>query len=404
MRLLTIARTYLKQTFSSRSVLIMSLLMPLLFTFVLAAGMNSMASDATAKRTLIVVDEDRSPASAMLLERLRAAPDLALQSLPREEALQEVDSGSAPAALLIPPGFDKALEGGRDTATLTLYRSAKDALEAQAVSQTVRAALAEVEAIFGMQAMAVQVAETVGVLPSAPAARSDFASRALAAAQALWESARPLTVKVSRVTRLNQNEVPIGGAQSSPGMMVMFALFLTFGGGASLVVERERGTLRRLLVMPVRKSEILGGKLLGIIVGVLVQMLIMVLAGAVGLGVPWGKAPVALGVMLVAYAFASTALGVLVAALVRTAAQADSLGTILVMALSALGGAWWPIEIVPHWMQTLARALPTYWAMQGFQDIIVRGLGLSAVLPKAAVLVAFGVGFLVVGVWRFRFE
>jgi ABC-2 type transport system permease protein len=187
-------------------------------------------------------------------------------------------------------------------------------------------------------------------------------------------------------------------------MLVMYALFFTFGGGASLLVERDEGTLRRLMVMPMGKWTILTGKLLGIFLGALVQMAIMVLAGQFAFGVRWGQDPAALTAMLLAYGFTGTALGVMVAALVKTPAQANAAGTISIMALASLGGAWWPIEIVPQWMQSLALGLPTGWAMRGFHDIITRGLDLNAILLEMGVLLGFGLLFLVVGVLRFKYE
>jgi ABC-2 type transport system permease protein len=187
-------------------------------------------------------------------------------------------------------------------------------------------------------------------------------------------------------------------------MLVMYALFFTFGGGVSLIVERDEGTLRRLLVMPLGKGTLLAGKLAGIFAGALVQMAIMVLAGQFLFGVSWGQAPPALIAMLLAYGLAGTALGLMVAALARTAAQANALGTVSIMALASLGGAWWPIEIVPTWMQSFALALPTGWAMRGFQDIITRGLGLPDVALEIAVLTGFAALFFAIGIWRFRFE
>jgi len=152
------------------------------------------------------------------------------------------------------------------------------------------------------------------------------------------------------------------------------------------------------------KTALLSGKLLGIFLGALLQMLVMILFGAFALNLEWGTSPSALAAMLLSYAFASASLGLMLAALVQTAAQANAAGTIVVMILSSLGGAWWPLEIVPSWMQSLALFLPTGWAMRGFQDILVRGLGLNAVLPEAAILTGFGILFLAIGAWRFRYE
>ena len=97
-------------------------------------------------------------------------------------------------------------------------------------------------------------------------------------------------------------------------------------------------------------------------------------------------------------------MGLLLAALAKTTAQVSAAGTIAMMSLASLGGAWWPIEIVPSWMQSLALVLPTGWAMRGFHDIITRGLDFNAIILEALVLVAFAAVFLVIGIWRFKYE
>ena len=396
MKLLTIALTYLKQTFTSRSVLLFSVLMPILFTAVLGVAMQGLGPpDEPPRWTLLLADEDRSPQSALLRRRLEADPTLRVVAVPTADLPGQVEANEAPAGLVIPAGFGAALLEGRPV-ELRFYRAAGRLLDAQAVEAATRAALSALEGSAQSAALARQVSERLG-LP-APAPASSFEQ-----ARALWETEAPLEVRAEAVTRLKGSEIPLGAEQSSPGMLVMFVLFVTFGGGTTLLAERERGTLRRLLVMPLGKATLIGGKLLGIYLSALVQMSLMVGFGRV-LGVNWGQAPGALAAMLLAYGFAATALGILVAALARTSAQADALSTVVVMVLASLGGAWWPIEIVPPWMQTLAQALPTYWGMRGFQDIVVRGLGLEAVLPEVGVLVAFGAAFLLLGLWRFRWE
>ncbi len=395
MKTLAIALLYLKQTFRSRAVLLLSLLMPLAFTAVLGIAMQGMAPDEGPRTwTLLVADEDQSALSALLIAQLETDGSLQVETVPAADLSALVEEGQAAAGLHIPHGFAAAVQNG-DRAPLQLYRSAQEVLDAQVLAAAVQTALSAVDAMLNAQAVADQALTSLG-LP-APAGEVSAAART-------WNKGRRLEVQAAALTRLEETQIPIGVTHSSPGMLVMFALFMTLGGGASLLMERERGTLRRLLVMPVRKSALLGGKLLGIYLSVLAQMLLMVLFGRYALDVNWGRDALALTVMLLVYGFTATALGMMLAALVRTAAQLDGLSTILVMALSALGGAWWPIEIVPPGMQTLARALPTYWGMQGFQDIIIRGLGLREILPEAAVLLAFGLAFLSIGLWRFRWE
>ena len=74
------------------------------------------------------------------------------------------------------------------------------------------------------------------------------------------------------------------------------------------------------------------------------------------------------------------------------------------MLMAALGGAWWPLEITPSAYQPPVIVLPTTWAMQGFNDVIVRGLGVSEVLPEAGMLLLFALVFFTVGLWRLKLE
>ena len=122
------------------------------------------------------------------------------------------------------------------------------------------------------------------------------------------------------------------------------------------------------------------------------------------MGVDWGVSPLALSVMILAFCFMVTSLGMLVASLVRSYAQLDAISTILIMSLSGLGGAMWPIEIVPDFMKRLQLFVPTGWAMQGFHDIITRGLGLNSILIESSVLLLFGLVFLFLGIRLFRYE
>lgn len=74
---------------------------------------------------------------------------------------------------------------------------------------------------------------------------------------------------------------------------------------------------------------------------------VLVGVGQAALGVNWGQSPAALAVLISTYMFAATGLGIMLAALVRTEAQASTLFPVVTIIPSMLGGAWWPIEIMP---------------------------------------------------------
>jgi ABC-2 type transport system permease protein len=71
---------------------------------------------------------------------------------------------------------------------------------------------------------------------------------------------------------------------------------------------------------------------------------------------------------------------------------------------AALGGAWFPLEVAGEAFATIGHVTPTAWAMDGLQNIVVRGLGLGSVLVPAGILLAYTAIFLGVAVWQFRYE
>jgi ABC-2 type transport system permease protein len=199
-----------------------------------------------------------------------------------------------------------------------------------------------------------------------------------------------------------QTARPTGFSQSSPGMLVTFGLASIMASAITLLLERQSGTLRRLLTAPLTRWAVMGGKLGGVMAAGVLQAAVLITAGALVFRVDWGQAPVALAVMVLAFAFSVSGLGMLIAGVAKSYAQANALSQILTYSTAALGGAWWPIDIVPEWMQRVAQITPAYWAMRGFQDIIVREQGIRAILPSAAALVAMGAVFLAIGLNRFK--
>ncbi|NOR60260.1 MAG: ABC transporter permease, partial [Methanosarcinales archaeon] len=121
-------------------------------------------------------------------------------------------------------------------------------------------------------------------------------------------------------------------------------------------------------------------------------------------GLDLGSDILALFVLIAAITLASTGLGVLVAVLVKTADQADSVSLLLVMIMSALGGSWWPLFIEPQFMQDMAHFTITAWAMEGFYDLIYFDLGLAGILKEVGMLVLMMVIFFGIAISRFKFE
>ena len=192
--------------------------------------------------------------------------------------------------------------------------------------------------------------------------------------------------------------------QNVPGYTIYGMFWIVSLLAGSVLIEKNEGTFRRLLVAPMSRAVMLAGKMLPYYLINLLQIAIMLGASRLLFELDLGASPVALILVSLAAAATATGLGVLVSALARTEAQIGGLTTMLLLTMSALGGCFIPRFTMPDWLKTLGLITPHAWALDAYQDLLVRGYGLTDVLPKVGVLAAFALVFFAIGVWRFRFE
>jgi ABC-2 type transport system permease protein len=177
--------------------------------------------------------------------------------------------------------------------------------------------------------------------------------------------------------------------QVVPGYAVMFALFGIAAGAATLLEEKESGTYRRLLATPVSSGAILFGKMSLQFIITLTQVLILLGVGVLVFGLELRLMPAVFS-LVVALSFATTAFGMLLVSLARSRRHLSGMTTAIVLSFSALGGSWWPLWLQPEWVQGVAKLSITYWAMRGFNSILVFHEAASAALPGIIALVAYG--------------
>jgi ABC-2 type transport system permease protein len=190
-----------------------------------------------------------------------------------------------------------------------------------------------------------------------------------------------------------------------PGIGVFFIMMGMGIFGASFIhAEREKGTLRRNLLAPIGRTTFLGGKLLGgfligciqimVLFGVGILVFGMVIEGSIPLVALIGALVVLLGM----------GLGLAIARFIRSGKAATDTVTALVLPMSFLSGLWWPIELMPQYLQSFAQVLPMTHAMSAFNDVIMRGQGLLEVAPSLAVLAGFVVALFAISLLFFKWE
>jgi ABC-type Na+ efflux pump permease subunit len=212
------------------------------------------------------------------------------------------------------------------------------------------------------------------------------------------EPTLPALVRAAALPRLVELDVaqagkrpdpPTGFDQAIPGTMVMFTLLVLFtSGSVLLVIERRQGLLRRLASAPLSRGAILLGKWGSRMALGVVQIAFAMLAGTLLFKVDWGPNLPVLFLVLVVYGGLGAALGMLLGNLARTEGQAVGIGVLTTNIIAPLGGCWWPIEATPEFMQRLALAFPTGWAMNALHKLVSFGEPGTAVIPHLLVMVA----------------
>jgi ABC-2 type transport system permease protein len=215
--------------------------------------------------------------------------------------------------------------------------------------------------------------------------------------------ARPPIVSLRTANAGHGTAVPRGVAQSVPGTMTFTVLMMTLIYGAVfLTIEKREGMLKRQLTLPVSRTALLAGKVLGRVFVALLQIAILVAAGRLLFHLDFGRSAAALAMLLLSYAFAVAGIATFLGAVLANPEQASIVGWLASMVMASLGGCWWPAEVMPVWLREAAHVFPTTWAMDGFHALISFGRGYDAVLLPSAALFAFGAAFSWFGARKLR--
>ncbi len=383
--------------FASSWELLFFIVLPVVFTFLVAGGTPSGEEDPRIR--LVVVDEARTSISAQLSNELENSTAVHPEAMTREEAQRQFDDRRADVVFIIPAGVSiESLQNGR--AAVELLQQPNN-LDATVAERAVLTAIRRVSSSVSAAQNAVKQREAKQPFAS-QAEKQAFFESSLEVAQSIQKEAPE---RVTVVEGAVEDEVDYDPrANSSAGQLITWVFIPLFGISALFAYERQQGTLQRLLTTPASKATFLLGTIFGQVLMALVQMSLLVGFGILVMKLNWGREPLALFVVLLASALAAAAFGTTMGTFIKTEGQANGLSIMFGMVFAMMGGCWYPLELFPRAVQQAVKILPTTWAMQGMLDLLLRGGGLREVLPEAGVLLGFAAIFFSVGVWRFRYE
>jgi ABC-2 type transport system permease protein len=359
--------------------------MPLIFTFIFG---SLLGNSETSSIKVALVDQDQSLVSDGLIEKLKHNELVTVEITNPIEAATRYKEKKVSGIITIPEGFEKQFS--QQKLPEIVFQHGPDLAIAPAVKHAIEDAMAQA-AVKSKAAHAMEQFKIETDWQTAFSKMSDA-------------SASPtIQVHTETISKSLSSKKMNNLSERAVGFSIMFMMITLMSVTGTILDARKSGVWYRMLSTPVSRIEVLGGYLLSFFLIGWIQFGILMGVSSLLFGVSWGNLFGHL-VLVSALLMCVIGLGLFIGGLVRTTEQQTALGNIVIVSTCMLGGIYWPLEIVPEFMQKIAEFVPQTWAMKGFTELVARGGTALDIMGSVAVLLAFAVVFLGAGVTRIRYE
>jgi len=369
-RLLALIRKEFIQIVRDPRTLTIIFIMPLLQLLL----MGFSASSDVRNVPLAVLDEDRSPAARDLLAAYRAADyfHIDYDVTSESEMRKLIDGGQAGAGLIIPPGYGDKIASGQTAQVGFVVDGSDPSIAATGLSAAQLIAQAKATSL---------VVNRATQLGQSSAVRSVIDMR----------------------TQVWYNPDLINAYNMVPAMIGMILLFLTMQlTAAAIVRERERGTMEQLAVTPLTSAELMIGKLAPFVVIALIDTVEIVVVGVLIFNVPINGSLVLLFALSALFLVTTLSIGLLISTIARTQREAQMNSMLFTLPAMFLSGFYFPIAAMPKLLQYISYLIPLRYFLIIARSIVLKGVGVDALIQEIVALAISGVLITALAVWRFR--
>ncbi|MFT8317921.1 MAG: ABC transporter permease [Sporolactobacillus sp.] len=353
-----------KRFIRRKTSLMIYLIVPLIFIVFSFSGLGSQ------KATVGIIDQDHSRLTGQIIQTIKSQATIV--PMKRSEVQSKLVNGYADTVFQFDKGFEKELLAGAHPRLRSYH------VQESNLSEGIR-----------------QFAE------------SDIQNSYLIAAAAHGNSKQ--FFKSLRVYDQNRLQLKTGGiikddrirARTFSALgFVIYGLFMIASITSSMIIEdKEKRVYNRLMTTPLSLrsynwQNIISYLALGAItIAALLLLLKMIFHTDLGPSTP------IVYLVLLSFSFVAVSLGVALSAFTNTRRQASNFTTLLTVPIAMLGGCFWPVSIMPQWMQQLAKFTPTFWGIDALKKLVY-GNGASAVILNVILLIAFAMVFLLMASWK----
>jgi ABC-type Na+ efflux pump permease subunit len=396
--ILKILKKDLKLFFSDKKAVFLSFLMPILLISLFAFAFGGSGGSSKSKPIqLLVSDMDNSSSSKSVIKNLDEISVLTL--IPKEinEAIDLVKKGKYAGVLIFNKHFKDSINKGTKLPLELKFDAAREieiGMLQSVLTQNLRKTIVnknsklKIDSYFDSDGFGLSEKQKEKIIDDIYLRKN--------------MKSDDMELKMTSIIKEDVKKGNLGLIQAVAGTAIMMLLFSIAGIGGGLLDEKEVGTLKRLMYSPLKATDILFGKMGAALVLAILQLTVMFVFSWLVFGLPIFKDLTALIFMILATAFAVSSFGMLLVAIAKTRQQLQSLSTIIILVMSAIGGSMVPLFVMPAIMQKIAVVSVNYWGIQGFYDIFWRNLSLIEIVPKMAILVGIGLIMTLISVRLFK--
>ena len=373
--------TEIKRYVRDRQALLLSLALPVAL---LAVMVGAFGGGGDFSATASIVDLDRSPESEELIRTIEDWPGLAVELLEEDRARQLLEDSQRLLVTQVQPGYGQSLVTGQSAPAVQFHSRGGGGDEGRVVAAIVRS-------LAGQQAATAAALRSIRAAADAPGADPAAAESGFQDQLAAW-AIQPLVAVVTPESAGTADAFD----RTFSGILTMIVMFTVATSVAAIVLERENGTLERLLITRLGATGIFLGKYLGALArGFAPALLLTGLAWAINRSFsPTQFVQILLIGLLMAAAAA--AVGMLIAGLARSQAQANWAGVTITLVMATLGGSFFQGDLEGT-LDLVGYATINRYANDALRGLIEDGTSLADHGLEMAVLAGVALGLLVLG-------
>lgn len=380
----------LKLFFKDKRGLVLFLLLPVFLIALFAFAYGNMGGKLDPI-PIVVLDEDQSKESSFLIHELDTVEYVYVVDTDAKQAQKLLNTGKVSVGIIIKKGFLDSI--AQDKSAFEFVYDPSETFKIGIVKQAVLPKLYKLATLSKM---------TQNLTGNANRIDGNILDKLSDQVDSIEEDQGDL-IEYKAINEVQKSD-NIGLIQAISGTLVLMLLFGVRTIGVQILNEKRDKTFLRTMVSPLSPTKYMTAKLIFAMIIAFIQMSVMLIFAYFAFGFDMFYDIGSLILLCFMTALACSSFSLLLGSFVKSNEELQSISTILILAMSAIGGSMVPHFIMPAFMQKISVFSINYWTIQGFFDIYSRQLGLQGILQNLLILGLISAVFLALSWYLFVYK